>query len=494
MKSIGTTIFAVCLLAGAAAPARAQEGIRLPDIGDSSGAVVSQRDEDAYGDALMREFRRLAATVEDPLVVDYVRYLGYSLVAYSDEPDRSFNFFIVDDDSVNAFAAPGGNIGIHSELLLTAENESEVAAVLAHEIAHVTQRHLARAVESAQKMSLPMTLLMLGAVLAGAGDGDAVQTAVIGSQALMQQLQINFTRANEYEADRVGIHTLARAGYDPEGMASFFGKMARLARGHGLEVPEFLRTHPVEATRIAEAKNRAGQVEVATQRQRSPEYFLVIRERVRVLTADNPREAVNYYDKVGTDEAHLVYGKALAQLLADDPVGSSETLGRSGLRGTDRIPVAILSARLTFRGTGDTAPFEALIERYPGNRAVAVAFAEEQLKSGDATARHAESLLRPMLSKHPDDATLFRTYARAADLAGQPVRASEAFAHYVFLQGRVYDAVTQLRNLLKTDSLDYYERSRIEARLAEMEPILAEIERRNGYDPSEGRGEGRRRG
>ncbi|MDX1570262.1 MAG: M48 family metalloprotease [Xanthomonadales bacterium] len=471
-----------------------QEGIRLPDIGDSSGVVVSQQDEDAYGDALMRELRRLAQMVEDPLVVDYVNHLGYSLVAFSDEPERSFNFFLIDDDSVNAFAAPGGNIGIHSELLLTAENESEVAAVLAHEIAHVTQRHLARAVESAQKMSLPMTLLMLGAVLAGAGNGDAVQTAVVGTQALMQQMQINFTRANEYEADRVGINTLAKAGYDPDGMASFFGKMQQISRTYGLEIPEFLRTHPVEATRIAEAKNRAAQATVAPDKKRDPAAFLMMRERVRVLTADHPNDAVAYYRKVGSGERHLAYGLALAQQRAGDLVGAAETLRLPVISGSDSLPVAILNARLAFRSSGEAEAFEDLRQAYPRNRAIAIAYAEELLKDDTSDPKLAEEMLRPLLARHTKDAVLFRTYARAADAAGEPVRASEAYAHYVFLQGRVYDAVSQLRGLLKTGGLDYYQRSRIEARLAEMEPILAEIERRNGYDPSEGKGESRRRG
>ncbi|MEM9304047.1 MAG: M48 family metalloprotease, partial [Pseudomonadota bacterium] len=253
----------VLLLVLAVAPVQAQDdGIRLPDIGASAGAVISERDENAYGEALKREFTRLAKIVDDPLIAGYFRLMGYSLVAHSDRPDGNFTFVVVDDDSINAFAAPGGFIALHSQLILTAENESEVAAVVAHEIAHVTQRHIARRIESAQKMSLPMTLLMLGAVLAGSGNGDAAQAAVVGTQALMQQMQINFTRANEYEADWVGIRKLAAAGYDPDAMASFFAKMARENRGYGARIPEFLRTHPVESTRIAESKNRARQVTV----------------------------------------------------------------------------------------------------------------------------------------------------------------------------------------------------------------------------------------
>ena len=489
-----TRLLLISLLAAAVfltGPTSAQDGVRLPDIGDSSGAVVSRQEEDAYGKALMREFRRLAIVVDDPLVEEYVRHLGYSLVAYSDEPERQFNFLVVDDDNVNAFAAPGGFIGVHSELLLTADSESEVAAVLAHEVAHVTQRHLARAIENQQKVSLPMTLLMLGAVLAGAssGSGDAVQSAVVGSQALMAQLRINFTRANEHEADRLGIQTLAAAGYDPDGMPSFFGKMSRIARNYP-EVPEFLRTHPVESTRIAEAKNRAAQVHVARPAaKRDPGYFLLMRERTRVLTADRPADAIAYYQRLGADELHEAYGAALAHLRSGDAVGAAEIIQPWRESASGSVPLALLLAELEFvAGNGDQQ-YQHLVAAYPNHRAVAGSYAEALLKrGGPGDAARAEELLRPLLARRTDDPSLFLLYSRAADRAGESVRASEAYAQHVFLQGRVYDAVTQLRNLLKTPGLNYYERSRIEARLSEMEPILAEIQRENGWDPSEGKG------
>lgn len=477
------------LLVLAAGPASARDdGIRLPDIGASAGAVVSEQAEEAYGEALLREFRRLARTVDDPLIEDYVRHLGYTLVSFSDRPDRAFHFVVVEDDRINAFAAPGGFVGIHSGLMLTAETESELAGVLAHEIAHVTQRHIARAIESRQRMSLPMTLLMLGVMLAGAGEGgDAVPGALMSTQALMQQMQIDFTRANEYEADRVGIGKLAAAGFDPDGMADFFARMARATRSYGSQIPEFLRTHPVTSTRIAEAKNRARQVERSTL-VRDPSGFLVLRERLRVLTADRPQDMVRYYRQVGIDEFWSAYGLALAQVLAGDPVGAAETIaGRQGEAGGDHLAVALLEAEIDFAAGRGFGRYETLNERYPEHRAVARAFGEALLETpGPESARRAERLLRPLLLRYPEDGTLFARYARAADRAGLAVRAKEAFAQHVFLQGRVYDAVAQLRTLLDGDELDYYERSRIEARLAEMEPILAEIERNDGYDPSEG--------
>ena len=471
-----------------------ETGIKLPDIGDSSRAIVSEQDENSYKHALIREFRRTARVIEDPLVAGYLRHLGYSLVAHSDDPDRDFSFFVVDSSVVNAFAAPGGFVGIHSELILTAENESELAGVMAHEVAHVTQKHLARAIESAQKISLPMMLLMVGAIIAARGDSDAVQTAVVGGQAVQQQLQINFTRSNEHEADRVGIQTLARAGYDPHGMAGFFQKMSRISRNYGQGPPEFLRTHPVETTRIAEAKNRAAQIQIDDPPERNPETFYLIKERLRVLTEEDSNELINYYSKqieLGNEGVAEAYGLSLAHLAAQDPVGAFEVLAPFAESHVDSLPIQLALAQIEFtsgRALEAGQRYKNLLDRFPGNRAVASAYADALLEFGGAKqASRAESILKPLLARFPSDSELFELYSRAADQAGFEIRAKEAYAHHVFLLGRVYDAVSQLRELLKSPELDYYERSRVEARIAELQPILARIQREHGWDPSEGK-------
>jgi predicted Zn-dependent protease len=486
-----TGLAMVC--AGGVASAQ-ESGVQLPDIGDSSGAVVSQQDEKEYGQALMREFRRLAHVIDDPLTESYIKHLGYSLVAHSDQPERDFTFFVVDNQAVNAFAAPGGYIGIHTGLILTAESESEVAGVMAHEVAHVTQRHLSRAIESAQKVNLPLMLLMLGAAIAGAGDADVMSSALIGGKALMAQMQINFTRSNEHEADRIGIQTLARAGYDPNGMASFFGKMTRLAHNYGDGPPEFLRTHPIGTTRIAEAKNRAAQVEVSNAPDRDTETFFFIRERLRVLSAENPQDTLVYYRRMGESGQFGVaeqYGLALAHLATQDPVGAFETLENLARERPDSLPVQLSMAEtelLSGKGGDAERRFETLNERFPGSLPVTIAFADTLLKvGGPQRVKKAEALLRPLLTRHPEDASVFLIYSRAANDSGDRVKAQSAHAQYVFLQGRVYDAVAQLRNLLDSTDLDYYQRARVEARIAELEPILARIQRENGWDPSEGK-------
>ncbi len=279
--------FVLCL------PFAAAQNVELPDIGSSAGTVLSPDEERQYGLRMMYELRRVDLVLDDALVSDYIHTLGYRLVALSERPEQPFTFFVVRSNDINAFAAPGGFVGINVGLMHTAESESEVAAVLAHEVAHVTQRHLVRAYESMQKASLPIALAMIGAVLASRNSsGDATEAALIGGMGLIQQQQINFTRHNEYEADRVGIFTLAKAGFDAEAMAGFFARMGRATRSNSAEMPEFLRTHPVTTARITEAKSRVETIRrdppAVAESAADESRFRLMRERAHVLTASEP--------------------------------------------------------------------------------------------------------------------------------------------------------------------------------------------------------------
>ena len=217
--------------------------IPLPDMGNSASSILSQKEEQEYAQALLRQMRAYEALVEDPLISAYFENMGFRLVAQSDRSDKPFHFVVLDEPRINAFAAPGGIIALHSGLILAAENEHEVAGVLAHEVAHITQLHMYRAFENSQRMTIPIALAMLGLILAGGGSGEAIQGALMGGSALSQQMQINFTRANESEADRIGITTLSLAGFDPYGMAGFFSKLSRLTRPNG-EGPPGISAHP----------------------------------------------------------------------------------------------------------------------------------------------------------------------------------------------------------------------------------------------------------
>ena len=239
----------------------------LPDIGSSAGELLTPARQAEYGAMFKRELRNYGYLLDDPLMDQWLDDVGRPLGAASAMPRQNYTFFMLRDRQINAFATLGGYIGMNAGLVLMAEREDEVAAVLAHEVAHVTQQHVLRGVERAQRDQIPILLGMLAAVIAaqqagGDSAGEATMASITSAMGLMQQRQINYTRANESEADRLGIRTLARSGYDVDAMAGTFQRMEAATRSNtgGYQTPEFLRTHPVNVTRISEAKQRAEQI------------------------------------------------------------------------------------------------------------------------------------------------------------------------------------------------------------------------------------------
>ncbi len=269
LRALLLTTAVTLALATPLAQAQAQE--KLPDIGSSAGELLTPARQAEYGAMMLRELRNYGYLLDDPLVNDWLQTMGTRLGSNSDQPRQPYTFFVMKDRQINAFATLGGYIGVNAGLVLTAEREDEVAAVLSHEIAHVTQQHVLRGVERAQRDQIPILLGMLAAVVAAqasnsTSSGNATMAAISSGMGLMQQRQINYTRSNESEADRLGIRTLSRSGYDVDAMAGFFERMASAMRGNegGYSVPEFLRTHPVNITRISEAKARAEQMKKDT--------------------------------------------------------------------------------------------------------------------------------------------------------------------------------------------------------------------------------------
>ncbi len=514
---------AVCTLASAD-----QDEVKLPDIGSSANALLSPEQETQLGQQLYRELRSQDAVLDDPELEEYLENLGYRLVAQSEKPEQGFQFFVVRSSEINAFAVPGGFIGVNAGLIATADKEDELAAVMAHEVAHVTQKHVLRAYEKMTKVSLPIALAMLGALVAAkGGGGDAAQAAIVGGTALMQQSSINFTRHNEYEADRVGIHTLARAGFDPSAMASFFGRMGRALRANGEGPPEFLRTHPVTTTRVSEAKNRA---EALTPAERAPIEvpldagddplasptlpaigkrpsdridaptaktttgrgpddrlgFLLFRERARVFGAEEPRTLLSYYQGLldnAPDEAYLRYGMGLALIRANRARDAIAWLAPLERAEPHRPTYALAMADAQFHaGKPNEAltRLERLLAERPDNRAVILAYTTQLLASTrPRTADRAIGLLRPLLTRtNGEDPAVQLAFARACEIAGDEVRAGEAHAEVALLNGRFEDALQQLGNLLKRADVDYYQRARIEARIAQITPVALEQRRK----------------
>ena len=284
------------LLTLGSASALAQGANDLPDIGSGANSTLTINDEYQLGLMVVRGLRDQGLILEDPEVSDYIQNLGSKIAAQIQDSEQRFTFFVVREGNINAFALPGGFIGVNYGLITATANESQLASVIAHEIAHVTQRHIARAIQAQGRQGLASAAALLAAILIGmtTGASDAVQAGIAIAQGTAAQAQINFTRSNEYEADRIGISYLAAAGFDPQGMPDFFETLSRRSGLAGAQVPEFLRTHPVTANRVAETRERAGQIRTIV-RQESAAYAFV-RERVRVARGHAERLAVEIDD------------------------------------------------------------------------------------------------------------------------------------------------------------------------------------------------------
>jgi beta-barrel assembly-enhancing protease len=285
------------LLAALPAVAQPQKSSQdqLPEMGTAAQAALSLEDENQIGRMVMRNLREAGMVLDDPEVHEYIQSLGLRLSSLAQDGNRNFNFFVVRDPAINAFALPGGHVGIHSGLMLETRNESELAGVLAHEVAHVTQRHIARGLEAQSRTNLMSTAAVLAAILVGAvggGSSDVTMGAITAAQNMAAQAGINFTRDNEYEADRIGIGVLASAGFDPNAMPAFFDTMFRRTQLGPDRVPELLRTHPVTSNRIAESKDRALQYPPVNPRD-SLSYALM-KERIRVLLVSRNGDSRDY--------------------------------------------------------------------------------------------------------------------------------------------------------------------------------------------------------
>ncbi len=456
-------------------------GDNLPDFGDSSGSLISPTREFELGREFMRSVTAQVRLVDDPHIHQYIRRLGERLVSHSDAPRYPFTFFVIEDSSVNAFAGPGGYIGVHTGLILAARNESELAGVLAHEIAHVTQRHLLRAYESAQQLSLPTAAATIAALLLGAATGsDAGIAAASAIQAGNIQHQLNFTRANEKEADRIGIQTLERSGFDPYGMPSFFERLYQSTRLYGsASIPEFLSTHPVTSDRIAETMERAAQF--GNARENDSTEFQLARARLKVTTANDTRPVLREYAALSAKpDAGPAdhYGLALAKWRNGETAAARELLQNLLASDPDRILYRTTLAELQMEAGN---PREALqlyketLALYPGDLEVGEYYASALLRTGQAGAARSQVLdmLRDRQARTP---AMYELWGKAARIAGPEWETRQASAELHFLRGNFPLAVEQLEQALKYPELSHYDEARVRARLKEFK---AAIEERN---------------
>jgi len=456
---------------------------QLPDIGDISGAIMTPAEEKRLGQAFMRSVRSSTKIIDDPLLTDYLSDLGKQLARHAQATGFSIDLFLIDDPTINAFAGPAGHIGVFTGLVMTTETESELAAVVSHEISHVTQNHLRRTWQAASELSVPQAAILLGAVILGAAVGtDAgIAAATLGQAGLLQQ-QLNFSRANEQEADRVGISLLAEAGYDPRAMPSFFQRLGRASRTQSSTLPEYLRTHPVTTNRISDSLNRADEF---PYRQRTDDVrFHLLRAALRERGQNDPKQAVLLFRRTLEDgryrnETAERYGYVLALMRSKRLTDARRELNKLRSTSPGLKELVIVDARL-HEQAGEPEQAITTLRRalliHPQNAALTQTLAEILLRSEKA--EEAYLLLKSGMSAPLTGIWRYALLARAASASGRPAEGHEYLAEYEYALGRLAPAVLQLEIALREHDLDFYDSSRLEARLRDIKSELNDLKSR----------------
>lgn len=473
-RALLTATLAMVIIASGAGAA----DIKLPDIGSPADAVLSKSDEAQLGRAIMNSIRRSGKVVEDPQLTEYVNEIGHKIAAQTNDDEHQFSFFVVDDPRINAFALPGGYIGVHTGLLEATRSEDELAGVLAHEIAHVTQRHIARAIHASQRQSILSTAMMLGAMIIGVagGSGEVVEGALAVAQGTAIQQQINFTRSNEYEADRIGIGALAEAGFDPHGMASFFEVMSRQQTGApDTRVPEFLLTHPVTTARIAEARNRAR--DMPRVESTDTTNYGIARSRALVQRFDTHEEAVAYFEKRAYAEQTDIerYGRAIAYQRAGRHLDANGIFRELAAKDQKVIAyhIGLGQSQLALeRNLEGLSTFNRAIELFPRNVPLVIHYGEWLLQLGKAEQAH--TMLLDLMNNVPPTPEQVRLIARAANEAGDDAESYYYMSEYRLMTGDLIGGIDFLRQALTLPELQEIQRIRFEARIDFIREFMTE--------------------
>lgn len=450
----------------------------LPDLGEVAQVDLSPAMERRLGLSVMNEIRLKEPTyLDDPELEGYLSRIGKRLAAGVDGARQDFEFFVLKDATLNAFAMPGGYIGVHTGLILAAQSESELASVLGHEISHVTQHHLARLMNKQQQGQVMSMLAMAIAILAARNNSSMTQGALVGGQAAMIQNQLNYSRDFEREADRLGIQLLEKAGFDIRGMGSFFGRLDKFGRIYDNNAPGYLRTHPLTTERISDMENR---IAMRTYHQVPDSMeFLLVRAKIQAQEG-TPTDAVTTFEHLlnerkFTVEAPVRYGLTRARLRAGDYAGAERELQVLRQAKVNSPMVDTLAAELRMKQNdpaGAVRILRSALARSPQERALAYGLADALL--ADHHPDQALKLSIDDLQSYPSDARMYRLQARAYSGLGKILLQHRAQAEAYYHSGQLMPAIEQLTLAQKAHDGDFYDRSKVDARLRELKLMQQE--------------------
>jgi beta-barrel assembly-enhancing protease len=459
--------------------------IELPSFGDPSGRIMTPAQEHRLGQAFMRSVRKSLNIVSDPLLISYIESLGARLVSNSGDANQPFSFFMVNNAEVNAFAGPAGYIGVFTGLILTTESESELASVVAHEIAHVTQKHLARTFDIADSMGIPSAAILLAAIVLGAASNNSSvgAAAAVGVQAGLLQQQINFTRENEKEADNIGMGILADSNFDPRAMPAFFGRLGKVNMVYDShKLPEFLQTHPISKNRMADSMGRAASYPYRQYLDKK-DYFLtyaILREQ----KFRSPNEAVNFFRKSLSDgrfrnaEAQR-YGLARALIRAHDYKAALKQINLLLQKDPGRIHYIVTKAEI-YSQSGKPAQALQILKRglksHPDNYPLTTYYANALMHSGQAS--KAENILEKLIKVRPLDPAIYKLAATAAGKARHNAQGHYFLAEHYYLSGDLKSAQRQLEVALNNSGDNFYLSAKMAARLKDIKQEIADLKQR----------------
>ena len=458
------------------------EELKLPNLGESSTSMFSSEFEYQLGRAWLSVFRSQVPTVEDPLLFDYLENLIYKLVTHSKLEDRRIDLVIVDNPTINAFAVPGGVIGIHNGLLLWAESEDELATVLAHEIAHLSQRHFSRGVEYQQKLQ-PLTLaaMLASFVLMATAGGDTGMAALSATQAAAQDSALRYSRANEQEADRIGMQTIVDADMDPHAAPAMFERMLHATRyaTNSEQMPEFLRSHPLSENRVADTRNRARKYPKKIS-EPALDYQLM-RARVVIQLADTPEQAVARFrgelEATPRSREAAIYGLVLALTNAGRADEASLELDTIWSKSPDRLEYIIADAEIDMARNRPDQAAKKLAQRLqlsPGNHPLTMSYATALMKNQQP--HIAEEVLLAQSKRRHNDPGLWYLLAEVQGLSGNIVGLHQSRAEYFILNGALDEAKKQLTYALKLTRDDFPASAKINQRLEDVARMQEQME------------------
>lgn len=473
-----TALTWVAALGCSAALATAPDG--LPELGDGASAIVSPEMERQLGQQFLRQVRAGVPTVSDPILKYYTELNLYRLAEYSELKTKRLYPVLIDSPQINAFAAPGGVVGINLGLYLNADDVHEYSGVIAHELAHLSQRHFARGIEMQQRQTLPYLAAMLASIaIAATVGGDAGMAALSGTQAVAQESSMRFSRGREQEADRIGINTLANAGMDPHAMSRMFERMQRTYR-FSRRPPEFLLTHPVTESRISDARGQASGF--PTGNFGDSENYQLMRARIRIHYAESPNQAVQQFrDYVerseGADWAY--YGLALALAKAGRADEGLDTAKPLFARNDGELIYTATEAELMILANRSEDAADLLARELtinPDNKPLSMFYAEALTEL--ERYNESQAVLKRQAGLYPNDQDIWYELAEVAGLAGNIVEVHLARAEYFALVGNFRSALDHLHYARQlADPSNDHLTAKLDQRIRDFEGVLRQMQR-----------------